>query len=84
MTPQKGLTQETMVSIDSNETIISTDIIKAIKEIALDGKIPFRYMNQKARIDSEIIREISLTAHAQKPFSLRRLTLTLEQRISTY
>ena len=69
-----GVTQETMKNIDPSDTMIHTDIIKAIKETALDGLIDSRDMNHEDRTDADTTRRIVMTAHAhQVVFDLEML-----------
>ena len=58
------VTQETMEIIDSNDTMIPTDIIEVNSETALDQLIFFRDMSSEAQIDSTTTHEIVLTAYA--------------------
>ena len=53
-----GVTQEAIDNIDSKDTMISTDIVKAINEIAHDRLIVFRDINHECRIDYETARAI--------------------------
>ena len=55
-----------MENIDPNDTMIHTDIIKAINETAQDRLIALRDRNHEARADSERADTIVLTAHAHQ------------------
>ena len=59
-----GVTQEIIDNIDLNDMMIPLDIINAINETVHGRLIASKYTNHEARIDSEIIRAIVLTAHA--------------------
>ena len=48
MIPQKGLTKETMENPDPNDTMIATDVVGDINDIALDRLIDSEYTNHEA------------------------------------
>ena len=64
MTLHIEMIQETMGSIDLNDTMIPKDIIKAINETVHDQLIASRDTSREAQTVSEITHTIVLTAHA--------------------
>ena len=66
MIPQIGVNQETIENVDTNDTPIPTDRIKAINETPHGRLIASRETNHQAQTDSETTRAIFLTAHAHQ------------------
>ena len=66
MIPHIGVTQKTMEYFDLSDTMIPTDTIKAINEIALDQLADSRDTNREAQVDSEKTRAIIMTAQAHQ------------------
>ena len=72
MTPHTGMTQETIVNIDPNDTMIPTDTINAINETVPDRRINSTDTNHEALADSETTHAIVTIFHAhQVVFALK-------------
>ena len=70
--------QEAMENIDLNDTMIHTDIIKAINDTAQDQLIAFRDTYHETWTDSETTHAIVLTANSHQAIFALEIDVHLE------